>query len=1801
MKKLLLFFLLFLVSCGSKSSSSPSLDVVTSHMYLSDGRVGAEFKFSKPMVPKDSVGTPALVELTTNPKLVVNGTWLDEHTIFVTSETIPEQMQDYKISIAGELKSADGTKMGKKPAVKFTGPAVTAWLSPVRKGAFSDVKAKVRMTLSNEVEVGKMYNKCWFVAEDGKTVGARVDSKKKKSREISWVSNSSLKKGSSYQFTCDEATVAKRYGSDRKISEEIKTFGDFNYESMKPSDGAPVSDANALVFAFTTPFAEEKKVKIEPAVRGFPERCYAYGSPGGLSCDVELKPRTKYTVHFDKDQEDAFGQKLGVDKTISFETGDAEPSLSLESGYFVAELKRPSIPVWTRNVKEISVRAIRILPSTFHKLQGKMDWWEHNRLSSKAVRFKTEEVKIEGAANEWGQYSLKPETIVGGSSGPGMYYVELTSKEVDDYPYDNGKGVQKVLANFTDIGVVSKLSGPSGLVWTTRLSTGAPLSGASVQVRDGKGKVLWSGVSDESGLAKLPSAAKLPILKQGEWNWKNVNIFVKKGNDFTFLNGTKNGGLGAWNFNISEDISQKNVQLRGFMHTDRGLYRPGEKVHVKGLVRETRLGQALKVPKKSEVEVVVKDPRGKDVHTTKATVSAFGGFWLDVELPEDSRLGDYRIDAKFDHGTFTKTFSVEKYRPATFEVDLKPQEELMIASGKMKATVLAKYFYGAPMRDAIVDYSVHARRRSVAFPGFESYRFLKEDERYGGDYSQSFITDGQAEFSGDKGAELSIGIEKDDVGFDSDLLVRATVSSPSNEVISKSFTVPYFSKKKYFGLKTPGYFLDTKKTQRFSAVLLDAAGKPVAGKGTILVKKRDWNCVWNDWGYRGSYNCEEKDEKVLDKKVSFTTDPIDFEFIPSTSGDYVVEVSSADKEVATASEEIFAYGGGGGSWQSSDSLTFDIIKDKKSYRSGDVARLALKTNLANATGLVTIERDGVIEERLVKIDKANKSLEIPITEAHAPNIYVSVALVQGRSGEGARGKPQMKMGVVNLPVKQTTSELKVAVTTDKKEYRPGELVTASVSIVDTEGQPVVAEVALTAADEGVLSLIGFKTPNPLSSMFSPWGLGVITASQFSYLRDLPAKTQKRPATGGDSGAPGTVRANFLASAYWKPGIQTDVNGKATVTFSAPDNLTAFRLMAVAADKGTKFGSADKRFTVAKPLQAHRYLPRFVSVGDQLMAGVVVHNETGKAGTATVTVKPSFVSIDGERTKRVTIPAGGQIPVTFAVGAKVAEKGSLLFDVKLNGETDTVRYKLPSKYPTFKKRQPVAAGSTKDKKAILAKVPEDAMLGTAKLHVSLDPNGLAGLERGLKDLIEYPYGCLEQTTSRVIPMVAVRGLAESLEIEGLKGDALDYFVKEGISRIIRHQTDSGGFSLWPGGEASPYYTAYALWGLHQAKRAGYPVSASRIKEGLRYLRNHETDASKETYDASGELSNQAFSFYVRAVLGDPDTAGAAKLLEQSGQMTNFGKAFLARALAVELGKKDKSVMALTTELNQLASSSLAANKLIGEGKSLSFYMSSDMRTSAAVLEALVVLDSKSKNIKPLVRLVMKERRKNRHLNTQENLYGLLALSRYADKLGRKGSTVAVTIGGKSLGNLKLTGKMGVRTVDYLLNGDAQVELQSKGEVYYDAYISYAVDPQKLKATNNGLEIKREYLNENDKIKTSFKVGDIVKVRLTLPLTSNVNHLMVSDSVPAGFEILNAKLASGGSSISTKSSWGGTMEIHDDRVDFANEYNWRSSYVREYLMRATNAGEFLVAPAVAELMYEPEINGNTDRMRVVVKAK
>jgi uncharacterized protein YfaS (alpha-2-macroglobulin family) len=742
----------------------------------------------------------------------------------------------------------------------------------------------------------------------------------------------------------------------------------------------------------------------------------------------------------------------------------------------------------------------------------------------------------------------------------------------------------------------------------------------------------------------------------------------------------------------------------------------------------------------------------------------------------------------------------------------------------------------------------------------------------------------------------------------------------------------------------------------------------------------------------------------------------------------------------------------------------------------------------------------------------------------------------------------------------------------------------------------------------VLQLISYETPNPMKTFYAVFGLGVDAGTNWNRVARLADPEAGDPDIGGDAASSLTgqrIRSKFVSSAFWAPTLVTDDNGEIPFSFTAPDNLTAFRLMAVAADVTDRFGAGELRLTVNKPLMAAPALPRFMRSGDAMSVGIVLHNNTPAAGTATVTAMASGVTMGMPR-QTVQVPANGSTRVRFSAKASEAEKAVFHFSVTMGKETDDVKVALPIERPRVIERRTIVEkqlGDGEEWKGAL-NIGADVLRKESQLVVSVDKTGLGELGPSLRSLVEYPYGCLEQTMSRFVPLVAAKDIAKSLDDASLQGTRAQQFIRAGVQKVMRHQQADGNFSLWPQSQTYPHLTAYALWGLTVAEKAGEKIPASVFDNGIAALKTWSQSAVKP----DGEGATVAMAAYVMALRGKADSALDARLYAIRTGLPKWGQAFLLRAL-----KLAKAPAEQVYELEKLVSAGVtvtASTAMVKETSSSSYehdhYMNSDVRATAMTLAALLEANPNSALIDPLVAGLKSQRDSGGSWRTtQENVWSLVALAEYGRKGAKGDATITITVGGKQVGKKKIANSE-IFTMKLPVGAADDVAIKVDHGAHVSARISEArVDAGK--AVSNGFTIERSYTDVKGNPITTVKAGEIVRVRLALSTSENRKWVALVDPLPAGFEAINSKLAAGGTDTSNqppqpdnwqtrRQRWLSAItwdhqEMRDDRVLWFADNMTAGSYELEYEVRATTDGTFSVMPASIEAMYAPEVRART----------
>jgi uncharacterized protein YfaS (alpha-2-macroglobulin family) len=869
-----------------------------------------------------------------------------------------------------------------------------------------------------------------------------------------------------------------------------------------------------------------------------------------------------------------------------------------------------------------------------------------------------------------------------------------------------------------------------------------------------------------------------------------------------------------------------------------------------------------------------------------------------------------------------------------------------------------------------------------------------------------------------------------------------------------------------------------------------------------------------------------------------------------------------------------------------------------------------------------------------------------------PNAYVSVTLVRGRvnnpKDDGKTvdpGKPSFKIGYAQLQVDQSEQVLTVEVKPERETYRPGEKVVAEVLVKDASGKPASGEMAFMAVDEGVLSLTGYKTPNPAEVFFRKQPLAVVTSESrkaiVARVKDASEEDvgEKGEDGGGGGGEAENFRSLFATTATFQPTVQVGADGKARVEFVLPDNLTAFRLMAVVAGAGNRFGSDDARVQVQKPLLVRPSLPRFEATGDDFELRAAIQSVGQTAGKVKVSAKATGpVEIVGSAQVEIELKPGEVREVSFA--AQVGEPGEATVEftaamVDNPKNNDNVRLTLPIKFPAVTQNlieTGVVQASTKegrDQQWKRLQLPRDIRPDVGGLDIEIASSAMADLLPGLSYLVDYPYGCVEQTTGRTLPLVVMRDALGEFSLPGIEAKDVQKFAQAGLDRLWSMQTWEGGLGYWPGdGEAHPWGSAYGGLALVLAsKQEGFKVNDEKKARLLGYLRQVvRGEVQKKDWFGDGALENSRFlAALVLAEAGEPEVAFHNTAFERREGLSNFQAGLLALALrrAGGDGAMEQELMAVMLKDARVD----GAEAHLGALPQDRWYwesMDSEVRSDALALMVLTNLQPGDELTQKFARGLLASRRNGRWLSTQENAFAVVSLLGHFQEAEKEEPNFTAILGlGEEARLVQRFKGRGFEPVRHRIpmkelvkhDGDilSLVREGGPGPLYYTLKLSYVSAKPATEPYDHGFTLRRQYIAHDGpnagKPVTSVKPGEVVQVRLTLVVPEDRHYVAIEDPLPAGLEPINTSFATTAPSLGRAESrqnygddseWGwywwdynfDRVEQRDDRVVlFANDFP-AGVYSHTYLARATTLGKFSAPAARVEEMYNPEVWGNTE---------
>jgi uncharacterized protein YfaS (alpha-2-macroglobulin family) len=1452
-------------------------------------------------------------------------------------------------------------------------------------------------------------------------------------------------------------------------------------------------------------------------------------------------------------------------------------------------------------------------------------------------------------------------------------------------PYNDGSRTRSTIVQVTNLGITVKDSPQRTLALVTRLDTGDPVPEARVWMVDRENRRVWEGTTNGDGVALAPGTS----LRKGERPWESTApsflVFAEKNGDVAYAASDWNEGIQPWEFGNPYTLDEAEPLLRGAVFTDRGVYKLGEEVHLKAILRLDAPDGIRLLDPGTTIHVTVRDTHDKVVDRRTVKSSEWSSADWTLTVPADGSLGSYWIRASLDPErpvrapgasttseldaserereeaerrsqylrTVNGSFLVAAYRRPDFRTDVTLGGDLL-AGGTLSGVVTGRYLFGAPMVKRPVKWSL---RRT---PSFSPPRELTErftDERFefvGSPEEPSYDRD---PIAGDTAAldatgQVSLDLETTrDAGVPYIYTLEADVEDVSRQHVANRSSVHVHPAPWYVGIRRPPFFVEQRAGFETAVVAVTPDGKVTPGVPVALTLTQvQWHSVRRAEG-SSFYGWETERREVEAGTWAVTTadQPVPVQLTFPGGGLFVLEATARDDEGRSSTTRLAFYVTGPGytAWTRYDHNRIDLVAERATYRPGETARIMIQSPWEHATALLTTEREGIRSHERFALTSTQHTVDVPIRETDIPNLYVSVLLVKGRTkteipDDGSDpGKPSFRLGYVHLKVDDRAKRLDVAVTANQEEYRPGASAQVNVEVKDAQGQPVRGEVTLWAVDHGVLSLTAFSTPNVLSQVYIDKALQVMTVDSRQRIVSRRVLTPKGTDDGGGGGADpgaGTLRKDFRVLAFWLGSLETDARGRAQTRVTLPESLTTYRVMAVAADKASRFGSGESEIRINKPVTLRPAFPRFLAAGDQASFGAVVTNQLKTPGTAIVTIEsadPGVVAFGADTTRTVQIAPGGSAEVRFEAASRTVGSARVRMRVRLGDEGDAFEDAIPVE--VLAPPETVAAyGDTQDKAVERLAVPAGVVTSAGGLHVELSSTAMVGLGEGARYLVEYPYDCAEQRASRALALLLTADLGEAFSLPDIAPAAMRATAQSNLTELKKFQCPSGGFAFWPGDcmDSFPYLTSYLLHVFDVADSLKYTIDADMRERAYSYLEQALTENVP-----GGEgwwpyyTAWQAFAVKVLAEGGRNQDSNVTRLYGYRDRMPVFALAHLLDALAAR-GDRGPRVEELKRRI---------ANAVFPEGGSahveelndpyLMWFWNSNIRSTAIVLGTLVRQDDATLTaIRPMVRWLISARTNGRWRNTQENAWALEALVRSYRRFESQTPdfTAVVTLGAEELARERFDRRStgaAVRDVampDLLARRqpgsthELAFAMQGTGTLFYATRLRYVSDEFRQQGMDNGIGISRTYtpLDESGAPRpptTSLRAGDLVRVNLVLDLPAERRFVAVTDPLPAGLEPVDSSLATTATDTTEpertapEAGWrtwwarGGFdhVERHDDRVRLFATRLAEGRHEYSYLARATTAGTFRTAPSHAEQMYEPEVFGRTASVIVDVQ--
>ncbi|GMO52125.1 MAG: alpha-2-macroglobulin family protein [Termitinemataceae bacterium] len=1627
-----------------------------------------------------------------------------------------------------------------------------------------------------------------------------------------------------------------------------------------------------------------KSVRTEPAMQITKDNIEVWGSTVNIY-NLPVVYDDKFKVIIDTSIEDVYGRKL----TREFSTNITMPSQPppkgfayfIDSGRVILEAAYPRLLFEYKNTKPA-------VPS-WYRIDTKNNPFQDTAVISKRIELPESEINY----RYFEDIDLKPFLNPQGK-GFLTFNANLHLLEYED-EWKNTLTMQ-----VTDLGLTVRYAFNKTVVLVTSLKTGDPIAGATVKLirpdyltRDSS--FARPNISDIDNFGTATTNANgLAVIETGSGVFRR-----ESGRSRPYLLAEKDGDRvifepyshNEWAFDVyaKDPQTAENVQPVTFMFSDRGIYKPGETLTFRGVDKTLILGNYAIYSGGYEVSLENDAYRSKKISTVTGTASDSGGFHGTITVPDDLEPGGYLLSYRRKNhenenrpATAYAPIKVAYFSRLKFQADITVPAVPIVNGEDINLTLNASYLSGGSLAGAKYNGSWY-RELSYFAPqtaAVKNYRFgprnVYDSRSYIGQAEGMLAANGSAALS-QKTGEAAI------LGAPYTYTVEATVTDLSNQNVTAITAVKVHPAQFYIGLDNSSAegglqygFAKAAEDISFNYITVNPNGEVLTGNErflrnsntlTVELIREEWKRVQQQ-GVNGYVYDRYNKENVVD-----STQKIDlkiqgsFKVKPLQAGYHTVRVTAFDRDGKKVITEhgFYVTGSNWGYWNMNSPQELKLTPDKALYNPGDNAQILLQSSLPKGHYLITVEREGIFTQEVQYYDKAVSVIEVPIARNYVPVVYVSVASYSVRSrapthsyGTPDLDKPSGYFGLTTLHINQRVRAFSVKIDSNKKVFQPGDEVTMTLT-AERDSKPLPnAELTLMAVDRGVLDLVNYHVPDPISYFYDEerFALKVKGGDSRYELMD-PVTYSIKNLIGGDEGDKLEERSDFNPTAVFEPYLLTDENGKVTVKFKLPDTLTTYRVT-VFGVRGDLFSLKESEIASQQKINVMQVQPRRLRERDTAEAGVLISNLDAVAHKISVALSvtpPKHLSgneddesgfatlageafVDGAAEHTINLRSGENAVVYFDVAAVKQGTVDLNFVIK----SDIVNERLispviiekPYTYETV-----TANGSLSENTATeVLVIPSFADDGVGDIAVSLDATRLSLLESAVDYLFQYPYGCMEQRSAAILPLVI---FGEYLDDFNLQNNVVldpKKVVEQELKAWAKVQHPDGGFPYWPGGVRSSSNQYVSLRIAHiigLAKEKKYRIPSSFNVDALYKYCNTEyqrlQNLTERNWGYQSRTYLQAYMLYVFSMLKEPVDASRIAEVQLRNKTDPCVLAFCGMAYQ-NLNRKSDAAATAQLLRNLLRPTTRGVDISSGDQAKRVYYhgefYGGMVEQLALTLEFFVQqYPNDDINTRLLHTLMQNKNAGGYWSNTAVSVRTLSAINSLikADKLDKTNVKAKILLDNKEMveGTFKgLNAKIKTEQYDFKtfplagMRRDTPLPMtvtrQGSGNIYWTTAMTYALPPELQSVRDEGIGINLVItdLNTETEVKEgALESGKMYRARIKVSSNRDRTYLALRVPVPSGAEILDASFVTttlkASETGTVRDSNGGDYHWISNQFILDNEiqYFWdtfaKGETTVQFLFHAGRRGVYPTPPVQAECMYEPEIFGRTGGLLYTIR--